>query len=299
MPFPVKGPVTLKTNLADYPVTMALKEGKVSSPLINWDFCGPRQAHDGFKPMVRENKFDAGELAIVTFLQAKAYGKPFVLLPAPISGRFQHHCAGYNSARGPMKPKDIEGKRVGVRTYAQTTGLWIRGILQHEHGVDLGKVTWCTIDEAHLAEHTDPANCEQLPKGAKLGEMLLNGELAAVLMGVDLPNDPRVKFLIPDPHAEAATWYNRTGLIPINHMFAVHQNLSRERPDVVAEIYRLIAESRMAAPAGALSTIPPLGLEANRAALQLAIDWSVEQKIIPRRLEVEELFDATTAKLGA
>ena len=299
MPFPAKGPVTLKTNLADYPVTLAMKQGKASSPLISWDFCGPKQAHDGFKAMVRENQFDAGELAIVTFLQAKSYGKPYVLLPAPISGRFQHHCAGYNSQRGAMKPKDIEGKRVGVRTYAQTTGLWIRGILQHEHGVDLDKVVWCTQGDGHLAEYTDPANCVRLPKGANIGDMLLKGELDAVLMGNDMPDDARIKTLIPDPHSEAESWYQRTGLVPINHMFAVHESLPRERPDVVAEIYRLIAESRTAAPASALATIPPLGLEANRTGLQMAIDWSFEQKIIPRRLVVDELFDATTAKLGA
>ena len=103
--------------------------------------------------MVRENAYDAGELAIVTFLQAKAFGKPYVLLPAPISGRFQHHCIGYSIEHGELRPKDIEGRKVGVRTYAQTTGLWVRGILQHEYGVDLNKVTWLTIDDAHLAEH--------------------------------------------------------------------------------------------------------------------------------------------------
>ena len=119
---------TLKTNLADYPVTKAMKDGRVTSDVVNLDFCGPEQAHNGFKAMVRENRFDAGELAIVTYLQAKAYGKPYVMLPAPISGRFQHHCAGFNKELGHLDPKDIEGKRVGVRTYAQTTGLWIRGV---------------------------------------------------------------------------------------------------------------------------------------------------------------------------
>ena len=298
MPFPAKGPVSLKTNLADYPVTLALKQGKVGSPLINWDFCGPKTAHDGFKAMLRENRYDAGELAIVTYLQAKAYGKPYVLLPAPISGRFQHHCSGYNSAFGAMSPKDIEGKRVGVRTYAQTTGLWIRGILQHEHGVDLDKVTWCTVDDSHLAEFADPPNSERLPKGANIGDLLLKGDLAAVLMGNDLPVDPRVKSLVLDPAAAAKSWYARTGIIPINHMFVVHEDLSRERPDIVAEIYRLIVESRSDAPENALATIPPFGLEANRAGLNMAIEWAFEQKIIPRRLEIEELFDEHTAMLG-
>src|SRR5215468_5795936 len=117
MGYPSVGPITLRTNLADYPVTAALKEGRTSSPLVKFDFCGPKTAHDGFKPMVRENAYDAGELAIVTFLQAKAFGKPYVLLPAPISGRFQHHCIGYNIEHGELRPKDIENHKVGVRTY--------------------------------------------------------------------------------------------------------------------------------------------------------------------------------------
>ena len=129
-----------------------------------------RSAHDGFKDMVRRNAYDAGELAIITYLQAYAYDKDYVLLPTPISGRFQHHTIGYSIEHGALKPKDIEGRKVGVRTYAQTTGLWARGILQHEYGVDLNKVTWLTLDDAHLAEHVDPSNCQRLPKGTKLAE---------------------------------------------------------------------------------------------------------------------------------
>lgn len=298
MPIAKQGPVTLKTNLADYPVTMGLKQGKVSSPIVSFDFCGPPTAHDGFKGMVRENKYDAGELAIVTFLQAKAYGKPYVLLPAPISGRFQHHCIGYNSEHGVLKPKDIEGKKVGVRSYAQTTGLWVRGILQDECGVDLNKVHWVTFEEAHLAEYTDPPNSERMPKGGKkLAQMMFDGDVAAAILGADMPKDPRVKFLIDEPHQAAKAWYAKVGAIPINHMFCVHQDVSRERPDVVKEIFRMIVESRAMAPASALETIPPFGLEANRKAIQLAIDWSWDQKIIPRRLEVDELFDDNTRNL--
>ncbi len=299
MGLPSTGPVTLRINLADYPVTMALKQGRTSSPLVKFDFCGPKTAHDGFKPMVRENAYDAGELAIVTFLQAKAFGKPYVLLPAPISGRFQHHCIGYSVEFGELKPKDIEGRKVGVRTYAQTTGLWVRGILQHEYGVDLNKVTWLTIDDAHLAEHTDPPNCQRIPTGKKLDQMMLTGEIAAAILGNDMPSDPRIRTLIPDAHSAAKEWYKREGVIPINHMFAVHRDLPKQRPDVVKELFRMIVESRAAAPASALSTLPPFGVEANRRALDMAIDWSLEQKIIPRRLEVDELFDDVTAALQA
>jgi 4,5-dihydroxyphthalate decarboxylase len=291
--------VTLRTNLADYPVTMAMKEGRVCSSIVTLDFRGPKTAHDGFKAMLREGAFDAGELAIVTYLQARAYDKPFVLLPAPISGRFQHHCIGYNIEYGELKPKDIEGHTVGVRTYAQTTGLWVRGVLQHEYGVDLNKVTWLTVDESHLLEYRDPANCKRIPAGKKIDQMMLQGEIAAAILGVDMPKDPRVRTLIPNAHADAEKWFQREGVIPINHMFAVHQDVSSRRPDVVREIFRMIAASRALAPAAAAASIPPLGLEANRKGLEMAIEWSFEQKIIPRRLRVDELFDVTTAGLNA
>lgn len=288
----------LKTNLADYPQTEAIRDGRVTSDVVTLDICGPEKAHDGFKAMLRENQFEAGELAIVTYLQAKTYGKPYVALPAPISGRFQHHCAGFNRELGHLDPKDIEGKRVGVRTYAQTTGLWIRGILRHEYGVDLDKVTWCAVGEGHLAEYNDPSNCERLPKGSDIGQMMLDGELAATLQGIDLPKDPRVERLVPDPHAAARDWYAREGVVPINHLFVVHEDIAKQRPDVVRELYRMIGESRDLTDGGLPDPFPPMGFEANRKGIELAVDWALDQKIIPRRLSMEELFDDVTSSLN-
>ena len=289
---------TLRTNLAVYPVTKALRDGRVRSDLVNLDFCGPTPAHSGFKAMVRESAFDAGELAIVTYLQAKAYGKPFVLLPVPISGRFQHHCAGFNIDFGHLDPKDIEGKRVGVRSYAQTTGLWIRGVLRHEYGVDLDKVSWMTVVDGHLAEYQDPPNCQRLPKGASIPDLMMSGELDAALLGEDMPKDPRARTLVPDAHNAAKAWYAREGFVPINHMFVVHERLSGERPDIVRELYRMVVESRGLTEGGTPAVFPPVGLEANRKGLQVAIDWALDQKIIPRRMSVDELFDDVTGALG-
>ena len=292
------GVPTLRTNLAEYAVTKAMRDGRVGSDHVKLDFCGPTPAHNGFKAMVRENAFDAGELAIVTFLQAKAYGKPYVLLPTPISGRFQHHCAGFNIDFGHLDPKDIQGKRVGVRTYTQTTALWIRGILRHEYHVDLDRVTWMTLNDGHLAEYADPANCERLPKGASIPQMMLDGELAAALLGEDMPKDPRVRTLVPNAHAAASDWFAREGVVPINHMFVVHQDFSKRHPGVVRELYRMIVESRALAEGGVPAVFPPIGLEANRKGIELAIDWALDQKIIPRRLSVDELFDDVTGSLG-
>jgi 4,5-dihydroxyphthalate decarboxylase len=127
--------------------------------------------------------------------------------------------------------------------------------------------------------------------------MMLDGEVAAAILGNDMPKDPRVRTLIPDPHAAAKQWYQREGVVPINHMFVVHEDISRKRPDVVRELYRMIAESRAYATPAELQWMPPLGLEANRKGLEMAIEWSYEQKIIPHRMKVDELFDETTASL--
>lgn len=290
--------LTLRTNLALYPQTQAILDGRVTSDLVRLDLCGPEKAHNGFKDMLRKGLYDAGELAIVTYLQAKIYGKPWMALPAPVSGRFQHHCAGFNRELGNLDPKDIEGRQVGVRTYAQTTGLWIRGVLMHEHGVDLDKVTWMTVGEGHLEEYSDPPNCVRLPKGSDIGQMMLDGDLAATLQGVDLPKDPRVERLVPDPFNAAKVWYERVGVVPINHLFVVHEDIARDRPDVVRELYRMIGESRDLTEGGLPDPFPPMGFDANRKGIELAVDWAFEQKIIPRKLSLDELFGPAMQVLG-
>ncbi|WP_206239617.1 type 2 periplasmic-binding domain-containing protein [Novosphingobium terrae] len=287
----------LPTNLADYPSTLALKEGRITSPRVTLDFQGPKSASSGFKDMIRNNRYQAGELAIVTFLQAKIYDKPYVLLPFAVSGRTQHHCIGYNRELGPLSPKDIEGRKVGVRTYAQTTGLWVRGILSREYGVDLSKVEWLTIGTSHLAEYDDPANCTRLPAGADLAEMMFSGEITAALMGNEMPKDERVATLIPDAMAEGARWAAREGYIPINHMFVLHKDVAS--PEVQREIFRMLKESREAAPESVTAKLPPVGLEANRKGIEAAIDLALEQKIIPRRLSLDELFAGVSEDLLA
>ena len=172
--FPPTGKVRLRTNLADYPVVRALKEGKVRSDLVEFDFCGPKIANQGFKPMISEGAYDAGELAIGSFLQAKVYGRPLVLLPAVVMARFQHHTIVYNASKGELAPKDLEGRRIAVRSYTQTTGIWVRGILKHEHGVDLCRLRWVCTDDAHVAEYRDPPIVERPGPGAKTLDQMLH-----------------------------------------------------------------------------------------------------------------------------
>jgi 4,5-dihydroxyphthalate decarboxylase len=295
--FPQTGPVTLKAHLAEYPVSHAVRAGEVTSDLVKLDYVGPKQAYEGFKPLVRENAYDASELALVTFLQAKAFGKPLVALPAIVLGRFQHGLIGYNAGKGELKPKDIEGRRVGVRAYTQTTGVWLRGILAHEYGVDLSRVQFVTMEDPHVTEYRDPPFVERASGAKKLDQMLLDGDVDAAIMG-ELPKDPRIGPLIPDPEAAARAWHAKHGAVQINHIFVVNEALSRTRPDVVKEIFRLLLASKKAAPPPAGADSLPFGLAAMRKPLELIIQYALEQKIIPRHIAVDELFDDTTRALA-
>ena len=290
-------PLKLRALLGDYPGTKALKSGAVRSRHVTFDFADGTRPSSAFKRVVRNLEFDFAELAIVTYRMAKAHGKPLVLLPAVVMARFQHPYLVYNTERGTIAPADLTGRRIGIRSYSVTTVVWIRGILA-EHGVDTDSMTWVTFEESHLAEFTDPPTVERAPEGRTLLGMLLAGEIDAAILA-DLANDPRLKTLFPDPDAAARSWYQKHGALQINHMVVVKQSLSTTEPDAVREIYRLLIASKHAAGlrrAGSLDT-EPFGLDANRHNLEVAIDYVYQQRLIPRRFDVDELFDATTREL--
>jgi 4,5-dihydroxyphthalate decarboxylase len=283
----------LYTLLGNYPNTMAIKNGEVKSDLIDFDFADVKVSNTAFKPLVREAKFDVGELAIVTFLQAKAYGKPYVLIPATVLGRGQHHTIAYNPQRGPLRASDLTGKRVGVRAYTQTTGAWVRGFLADDYGIDTAKVRWITFEDPHLAEYKDPDFVTRAPEGKTLTQMLLDGEIEAAIVGDKLP-DPQLAQLIPDSDAVGRKWAQTHGGVPINHMMVVRDTIAKSRPDIVKEIYRMLRESRRAVPPSpGGSALDPwrFGVESNRRSLEIVIDYSFRQKLIPRKFSIDELFD--------
>jgi 4,5-dihydroxyphthalate decarboxylase len=289
----------LHTMLGNYPNTKALKSGAVRSDLVDFDFVEVKVANNLFKQVVRDARYDVAELAIVTYLQAKAYGKPYVLLPAVLVSRGQHHTIAYNPDRGPLKASDLNGKRVGVRAYTVTTGTWVRGILASDYGVDINKVEWITFEDPHVAEYRDPAIVKRAPDGKELTQMLLDGELAAAIVGDKLP-DPKLKQLIPDADAAAQKWAERHHGVPINHMVVIRQELSRSRPDVVKDIFQQLHASKRAAGLPDRSELDPyrFGVEACRPILEIIIDFCQQQQLIPRRMSVDELFDDTTRRLA-
>ena len=277
----------LRTLLGDYPGTAALRNGTVKSGSVAFDFADYSPAHKGFKPMVREAAFDVSELAIVTFLMAKSFGKPLVLLPSVVVARSQHGYALYNARHGTLKPSDLNGKRVGIRSFTTTTGAWLRGILANDYGVDLGKVDWVTFEDAHVAEFRDTT--KRAPAGKQIVQMLIDGELDAVLG--EKVDHPDLKPLFPDVAAEEKARFEKTGVKPINHMVVVSQKLSDTHPDVVREVQRMLAASA-AAPAA-----PKFSAEQMRRSLELIIRYCTQQKLIPRAFSVDELFDDVTRAL--
>ena len=269
----------LKTLLGDYPVTRALKDGSVRGA-VELDFAHVKVPHTAFKRVVRDLEFDVAELSIVTYLLARAHGKPLVLLPAVMFGRYQHP---YLVSCSDLRPKDLEGRRVAIRSVSVTTVAWIRGILADDYGVDLGKVNWVTFEDAHVAECKDPPNAVRAAAGKTPLDMLLAGEVDAAVLSDPVPTDPRLKPVISDPQAAAADWKKRKGALQINHMVVVKRGLG-----VNEEVFRLLQESKNIGAKDDETT--PFGLQANRRNLEVAIDYVYRQGMIPRRYGVDELF---------
>ena len=290
---------TLDACFGNYPHTQALKKGEIKSDRVTFRFTEVEPINKAFLQMVRQEKFDVSEMALATYLQAKAYGKPIVLLPASMMGRFQHGTMFYNAERGTVTPDDLIGRRVGVRAFSQTTGVWLRGILWKDYGVDLSKVKWVTFEDAHVPEYRDPPGVERAVEGKDMLKMLLAGELDAAIFGGNIPNEPRLKSVIPDPENAGKEWYKKHGTVPVNHMVVVKTNLAKSDPGAVREVFRMLSESKKAAglpKPGAIDTIP-FGFAAVKPALELMSSYALEMKIIPRRYSVEELFDDTTRAL--
>jgi 4,5-dihydroxyphthalate decarboxylase len=286
-------PIRLRTLLGDTPRNKALRTGEVSSPFVTFDFAKVTPVTDGFPDMVRNDVYDFGELAIITFMQAKLEQKPLVLLPAVVVALPQHVALMFNADRGPMRVEDLPGKRVGVRSFSQTTGVWVRGIMA-DYGVNFADLDWVVFQEPHVQGYRPPDFVRRAPAGKTMLQMLLDGELDAALgIGAAAAGHPQLQPLIPDPLVAADDWARRKGFTPINHMAVVTRKLNDERPDVVRELYRLLDESKRAAPPGSIGGHDPMpsGIEANRPALEQAVEFAFSQGVITRRLTVDELFE--------
>jgi len=297
----------------------ALKDGSVKPKTFAFDFIEVDPLIDAFRRMVRGLEFDICEMAITTYICAKANGKRMTAVPIFVVRAFHHGAILVNTKAGIRTPKDLEGKRVGVnRGYTVTTGVWARSILQEEHGVDLSKITWVLSGDEHVAEYRPPANVVPIEKGKKMADMLVSGELVGAI-GVDIEH-PDVKPLIPNALEAGLASLKRNGHYPINHTVVIKDDLIAAHPGLARDVFEAFAESKrryidrlkngqIEKPTAvdevhkkviAITGDPlPYGIEPNRRVLEELIGHAVTQRIIPEAFDVEELFAPRTHTLKA
>ncbi|WP_199823708.1 hypothetical protein [Labrenzia sp. OB1] len=301
----------LKTVTRTQGNNRALKEGRVTAPDLEFDFEEIPVLVKGFRSMVRELAYDVCEMALTTYICAKAHGVKFTALPVFLVRDFHHDAILHHVPSSLQSPSELSGRRVGLnRGYTVTTGVWARSILQDEYGVDLSSVTWAPSGDEHVAGYRPPANVQPLADSDLAGQ-LSSGELvAAVGAKVDHPD---VATMIADPFSAGVAALKKRGLYPINHLVVVRDELLAENPEIATQVFDAFASSkqlyvddlkagRVSEPGrvdrihqAALEVMDdplPYGIEPNRDVLEQLVGHAVTQKIIPERIDVDTLFAA-------
>jgi 4,5-dihydroxyphthalate decarboxylase len=304
----------LTIALATSGLTKPLKQGYVATARTKLDFVPVEQIVPLMRRMVRGLDFDICEMAFTTYLCAKAAGKPITAIPVFVTRNFHHWAAFHNVKAGIKTPKDLEGRVVAVnRGYTVTTGLWVRGILQSEYGLDLAKVTWAPTDDEHVQEYRAPANVTYKFRGRPIVDLLLSGEAAAAVGDVRT-DSAEIKPLITDARNAGVAWFRKTGIYPINHTVVVRDELLEAEPGLVPELVAaftaakanylaqldagrdlLPADEAVIALRRVVGDPYPFGIEPNRKALEAIARFAVDQQVIQATMSVEELFAVSRA----
>jgi 4,5-dihydroxyphthalate decarboxylase len=307
----------LKTVTRTQGNNKAFKEGTVKPKTFEPEFVEVDPLIAAFRRMVRANEFDICEMAITTYICAKEFGKPITAVPVPLVRAFHHGAILVNTKAGIRTPKDLEGKKVGVnRGFTVTTGVWVRGVLQQEYGVDLNKITWVLSGDEHVAEWQRPANVVPIEPGKKMEDMLTSGELVAAI-GLDVKS-PDVQPLIPNALEAGLKALRERDHYPINHLVVIKDELIAKHPDLAADVFNAFAESKRLyverLKAGKIEKPTdfdelhkrvmeitgdplPYGIEPNRKVIQELIGHALTQGIITKRVSVDELFAPSTRGL--
>jgi 4,5-dihydroxyphthalate decarboxylase len=318
--------VHLKTVLRRFSHTADLRDGKISIDGVQIDFVDVQPAIASYRRMVRDVEFDMCELAPTTYYVARAYGAPFKALPILLTRQFHHQGLVVRSDSGIRTPKDLKGKKVGVRAYSVTTGVWTRGILENEYGVDSSRVIWVVDDEEHVTRLQLPANVVHVGQGKSLAGMMATGEIQAGFTanaGIGREGPPRPGWEAQEPAQTAAyeelwkdgrtlgiEWHRGTGIYPFHGVIVLKDELLAAHPWIAKAVYEAFCEAkarwlpRLAS--GEANTEDdrkyrelitvigedplPYGIKANLPSIEALITYAVQQKLMPRRLSVEELF---------
>jgi 4,5-dihydroxyphthalate decarboxylase len=318
--------LTLSAALRSYGFTVPVKDGRVPVAGVNFDFVDVQPQIAAYRRMVRGLEFDLCEMAPTTYIIARGHGVRMVALPVFFGRRFHHSGLVVRPDAGITVPSDLEGKRVGVRAYSVTTGVWMRGILQNEYGVDLSKVTWVVDDEEHVRELILPPNVEHVPAGKSLASMIEAGEIDAGFTanaGIGRVGKPTEGWtaasplastdlheLIPDAKTAEAAWFARTGILPAHGVLCLREDLVVEHPWLARALYDAFTtakamylekldaghvEDKADQDALKLRALVgpdhiPYGLAQNRSTIEALSLYAFQQGLIPRLMTPEELF---------
>ncbi|MBF9033051.1 hypothetical protein HKCCE2091_02275 [Rhodobacterales bacterium HKCCE2091] len=281
--------------LGDTPIAAAFLAGPAKA--LGLDVKEVVPIHRAFRPMVEDTAFDISELAIVAAIQAAEAGRPVIPLPVTISSRFQHRCLVQNRDRTALTTADLPGHRIAVRAYSQTTGAWVRTILDTEYGIDPRSVEWVTEEASHVAGAPEPANVVRDPAGTKPYDLLRDGLVDAAIFGIDMPDDPWIAPVIPDPDAAARENLARTGVVQINHVVAVSPDLAERDPGLVRRVVEGFAEAKAALRQDGPDMLP-IGADAMRRSVETLLGSVHRQGLTTRRLSFENVFGRGMELLG-
>lgn len=314
--------VKLDISIAEYPHTAAILSGEIPIEGVAPNFIKVVPQIGAYRRMVRQVEFDVCEIAPTTYIIARAYGAPFVALPIFVTRRFHHGGLLVRPDAGIKHPKDLEGKKVGVRAYSVTTGVWTRGILIDEYGLDSSKVTWVVDDEEHVTQLKLPPNVIHAPEGRSLADMMEDGELVAGFAanaGIGRSGSPTGGWkereanypdLFPNAAEIEATWYKKTGIYPMHGTIVVKDAVLKEHPWVARSLFDAFSKAKNdwlkklhADEANAASDKKyrelmkivgddplPYGMAANLNTIMALEDTAFKQALTPRRMKIEEIF---------
>ena len=310
----------------DYDRTQPLIDGTVKPDglELNWLIL---PYHEMWTRMLNFYEFDASELSLSSYLIARTMGKPLIAIPVFLARAFRHSCIFINTTSGIRGPRDLMGKRVGLAEFQQTATVWVRGILQHEYGVSLEKVQWFTWAKRSRMEIEMPGQytMRQIPPGKNADEMLMSGELDAIICANLFPSllngAPNVRRLFENYKEVESAYYKKTGIFPIMHTVAVREELWKESPWIATSLFKAFQEAKELAYRRLNDLSPykismvwsrepvmeqkeifgddpwPYGLAKNRHVVETLMGYLYEQGLVRRKLKVEELFAANTLHL--
>jgi 4,5-dihydroxyphthalate decarboxylase len=315
----------LKIAIASYDHTKDVKSGAAAIAGVEPDFVEVVPIIGAFRRMVRDLEFDVCEMAPTTYMIARALGAPFIALPIFLMRRFHHGGFVVRPDSGIKQPKDLEGKKVGVRAYSVTTGVWTRGIFVNEYGLDSSKVTWVVDDEEHVTSLKLPSNVVHAPDGKSLASMMASGELQAGFSGpagigragpptgaweqraqTSSVNYPELIANAPEVEAQ---WFRRTGIYPIHGLIVVKTAVLAQHPFVAKSLFDAFLKAkdayvaRLKAGEGngpddlkyrSLTELVgdplPYGLKENMPSIEAMLTYGLQQGLIPKRMPMADVF---------